>query len=403
MSASWTAIETALATLLNDAPLVTEAVTVKLADAVGRVLAEDVVAAVSVPPFDNSAMDGYAVRAGDLAAGASVRVTQRISAGSVGVEVVAGEAARIFTGAAMPAGADAVLMQEKAVVSDKCLSTTSVIPVGNNIRRAGQDLIAGEVVLPAGHRLRPQDLGVLASVGVELLQIRRPLKVALLSTGDELREPGQVLLPGQIYNSNRYTLSALLGRLDVEVVDLGICRDTAEDTERLLRKAAGACDLIISSGGVSVGEEDHVKAEVEKLGALKLWKLAIKPGKPLAYGKVLGVPFLGLPGNPAAVFVTFCLVARPYILTMQGCRETAPLSVFLPANFTVAKPGRRQEYLRAKIERDGGTAVVSQFSNQSSGVLSSTSWANCLAIVPIGQAIAEGDMVEVLPLDGLLC
>jgi molybdopterin molybdotransferase len=361
-----------------------------------------VVAEVSVPPFDNSAMDGYAVRVADLQSGAGVPVTQRIAAGAVGSPLVAGEAARIFTGAPVPIGADAVLMQENAELEDNLLQATSMPVADQNIRLAGQDIAAGDVIFTSGHRIKPQDLGVLASVGVEQLLVRRKLRVAVLSTGDELREPGDSLSPGEIYNSNRYTLCGLMQQLDIDIIDLGICLDTAEHTEQLLRSAAEQADVIITSGGVSVGEEDHVKAVVERLGQVNLWKLAIKPGKPLAYGKVLGVPFFGLPGNPAAVFVTFGLIVKPYLLRMLGVDDVAPLIVQLPADFVIESEGRRQEYQRAKVVTRKGVSCVESFANQSSGVLSSASWANCLAIIPAGKTVAKGDLVDVLVLDNLI-
>ncbi|CAH0993268.1 Molybdopterin molybdenumtransferase [Sinobacterium norvegicum] len=402
MSPSWTKIDDAIAQLLADARLVVESESVDLLSSLGRVLAADVMAKVSVPPFDNSAMDGYAVRIEDMQDGNGLPVTQRIAAGSVGSPLLVGEAARIFTGAPVPEGADAILMQENAEFDGSLLKTQSVPKRHQNIRRAGQDIVIGDIVFAAGHRIQPQDLGVLASVGVATLSVRRRLKVAVLSTGDELREPGDTLNPGEIFNSNRYTLNGLLQQFDIDIVDLGICRDTAEHTEELLRSAAQQADVIVSSGGVSVGEEDHVKAVVEQLGELKLWKLAIKPGKPLAYGKVLGVPFLGLPGNPAAVFVTFGLIVKPYLLRMLGVDDVTPLIVQLPAAFNITKEGRRQEYQRAKVVAKNGKSGVEIYANQSSGVLSSASWANCLAVIPAGKTIAQGDLVDVMLLDNLM-
>jgi molybdopterin molybdotransferase len=399
---SWTQIDDAIGQLLADVSVVAEIEAVALLSSLGRVLAGDVVAEVSVPPFDNSAMDGYAVRVADLQSGAGVPVTQRIAAGAVGSPLVAGEAARIFTGAPVPIGADAVLMQENAELEDNLLQATSMPVADQNIRLAGQDIAAGDVIFTSGHRIKPQDLGVLASVGVEQLLVRRKLRVAVLSTGDELREPGDSLSPGEIYNSNRYTLCGLMQQLDIDIIDLGICQDTAEHTEQLLRSAAEQADVIITSGGVSVGEEDHVKAVVERLGQVNLWKLAIKPGKPLAYGKVLGVPFFGLPGNPAAVFVTFGLIVKPYLLRMLGVDDVAPLIVQLPADFVIESEGRRQEYQRAKVVTRKGVSCVESFANQSSGVLSSASWANCLAIIPAGKTVAKGDLVDVLVLDNLI-
>ncbi len=402
MSAQWTAIEDALVTLLAEARVASTRLMSPLLSSLGKVLASDIVAEQTVPPFDNSAMDGYAVRVADLLNGQSVTVTQRIAAGSVGREVLPGEAARIFTGAAMPLGADAVLMQENAIIDGDQLSTEQIIPQANNVRRAGKDVAKGAIVFKAGHRLKPQDLGVLASIGLTELPIYAPLKVAVISTGDELREPGETLQRGQIFNSNRYTLYGLISSLGAEVVDLGICEDTPQATEAILRKAADSSDLVISTGGVSVGEEDHVKSVVERLGELKLWKLAIKPGKPLAYGRVLGLPFIGLPGNPASVFVTFNLVARPYILSLQGATDVTPVTVFVAAGFSTQSAGRRQEYLRARVVNIDGCSRVEIYSQQSSDVLTSTAWANCLAIVPAGKIVSEGDIIEVMLFEGLL-
>ena len=402
MSAQWTAIEDALVTLLAEARVTSTRLMSPLLSSLGKVLASDIVAEQTVPPFDNSAMDGYAVRVADLLNGQSVTVTQRIAAGSIGREVLPGEAARIFTGAAMPLGADAVLMQENAIIDGDQLSTEQIIPQANNVRRAGKDVAKGAIVFKAGHRLKPQDLGVLASIGLTELPIYAPLKVAVISTGDELREPGETLQRGQIFNSNRYTLYGLISSLGAEVVDLGICEDTPLATEAILRKAADSSDLVISTGGVSVGEEDHVKSVVERLGELKLWKLAIKPGKPLAYGRVLGLPFIGLPGNPASVFVTFNLVARPYILSLQGATDVTPVTVFVAAGFSTQSAGRRQEYLRARVVNIDGCSRVEIYSQQSSDVLTSTSWANCLAIVPAGKIVSEGDIIEVMLFEGLL-
>ncbi len=282
------------------------------------------------------------------------------------------------------------------------MPTAQIIPQPNKVRRVGKDVAKGDIVFYSRHRLKSQDLGVLASVGLTELPIYAPLKVAVISTGDELREPGETLQRGQIFNSNRYTLYGLISSLGAEVIDLGICEDTPQATEAILRQAADSSDLVISTGGVSVGEEDHVKSVVERLGELKLWKLAIKPGKPLAYGKILGVPFIGLPGNPASVFVTFNLVARPYILSLQGATDVAPVTVFVAAGFSTQSAGRRQEYLRAKVVNIDGCSRVDIYSQQSSDVLTSTSWANCLAIVPAGKIVNEGDVIEVMLFEGLL-
>lgn len=371
-----------------------------LLDALGCVLARDLTSAVDVPPADNSAMDGYALRAAD--AGKPLPVTQRIAAGATGEPLPPGTAARIFTGATMPPGADAVAMQEDCREADGQLAVDVALEPGANVRPRGQDIRRGDTVLPRGRVLRPQDLGLLASVGLASAPVFRPLRVAVLSTGDELVEPGAGALPdGAIYNSNRYTLGGLVRGLNMVFVDCGIVADDAQATARALRDAAARADCVITSGGVSVGEEDHVKQQVEKLGRLDLWKLAIKPGKPLAFGAIGDTPFIGLPGNPTSVFVTFCLAARPFLLHQQGAAEAQPPRIMARAGFTVSRPGKRQDYLRVTVHTDGIELRATRFANQSSGVLSSVSHSNALAVVPVGVTVAEGDLVEVLLLDSL--
>lgn len=372
-----------------------------LLDALGAVLAGDITAGIDVPAEDNSAMDGYALRAAD--AGRPLPVSQRIPAGTAPKPLAPGSAARIFTGAPVPEGADVVVMQEDCSEVDGLLHIESEVQAGDNIRPRGQDLTRGSTVLRAGRILRPQDLGLLASIGVATVEVYTPLKVAMVSTGDELVEPGEgeALRTGQLYNSNRYMLAALLRRLGMEVVDGGILPDDGPATGAAFERLAGEADCIISSGGVSVGEEDHVKAQVERLGELTLWRLAIKPGKPLAFGHVCGTPFIGLPGNPTSSFVTFCLVARPFLLKAQGAIELEPKVFPARAGFEVKRAGTRQEYLRVSLEREGDVLVARRFSNQSSGVLSSVCYSDALAVVPVGQTVREGDELEVLLLDSL--
>ena len=377
---------------------------VDLLKALGCVLARDVVSSIAVPGDDNSAMDGYALRAVD--AHEQLPVSQRIPAGSVGAQLKPGTAARIFTGAAIPPGADTVVMQENCELLDGCIVINGSVSAGQNIRLQGQDISSGSIVLCAGRRLRPQDVGLLASVGMAQVSVYKPLKVAILSTGDELVDPSNIgkdkeLPAGQIYNSNRYTLAGLLSNLNVEVVDGGIIPDDPDATARALQSAADAADCVICSGGVSVGEEDHVKDQVEKLGKLDLWKLAIKPGKPLAFGRIGETPFFGLPGNPTSVFVTFCLVARPYLQKLQGLAEAAPIKLTARARFNSGRPGGRQEYRRVTVQNGEAGLVASDYVNQSSGVLSSVSHSNAFAIIAPGEVVTEGDQVEVILLDHL--
>ncbi|PLW81141.1 molybdopterin molybdenumtransferase MoeA [Kineobactrum sediminis] len=398
MSSTLLAVSDALAALLEQATAPVKTESRSLLRARGCVLAEDIRAAIAVPGEDNSAMDGYALRAADAAG--PLPVTQRIPAGASPRPLAPGTAARIFTGAPVPTGADTVVMQENCVEEQGVLRVQAAVTAGANIRRRGQDLAEGDCVLRAGRRLSAADLGLLASVGHGEVTVFSPLRVALLSTGDELVEPGTGPLgAGQVYNSNRVMLAGLLQALGLEVVDCGIVADDVDATAIALRWAATNADCVISSGGVSVGEEDHIKEEVRQLGELLLWRLAIKPGKPLAFGNVLGVPFIGLPGNPVSSYVTFCLLARPFLLRCQGATELAPLPLSARAAFAVTQAGSRQEYLRVNVQPEAGGLVARPFANQSSGVLSSVCQSNALAVIPVGATVAEGDQVEILLLD----
>ncbi len=391
-------VEEALAQVLSSARPVRDVVELPLLDALNYVLAQDIVSPIDVPGDDNSAMDGYALRASE--AGQALPVSQRIPAGVVGSALAPGTAARIFTGAPVPPGADAVVMQENCTERDGVLSVSGSVTVGQNIRPRGQDIAAGATVLEKGRILRPQDIGLLASIGLGTVSVYRPLRVAVLSTGDELVEPGSgELCSGQLYNSNRYTLASLLRSLNLEFIDGGIVADDADITASALRDAAAGADCVITSGGVSVGDEDHVKNQVERLGQLDLWKLAIKPGKPLAFGRIGDTPFIGLPGNPTSVFVTFCLIARPFLLKLQGVAEPEPPRFQASAAFTVDKPGARQEYMRVTLVNTSQGLQATKFSNQSSGVLSSVSQSNAFAVIPPGTTVSDGDLVEVIPLD----
>jgi molybdopterin molybdotransferase len=386
-------VDDAIAALLERARCLAGVEPVDLVSARGRTLAADIVAAIDVPPADNSAMDGYALRHADWRGpDLPIPLSQRVTAGSVPGSLAAGTAARIFTGATVPPGADTVVMQEHCEGTEAEVRIARLPDRGANIRRRGQDITSGQRVLPAGQRLRPQDQGLAASLGVAQVTVRSRLRVAVLSTGDELVEPGAVAGPGQIYNSNRFTLLGQLGAWGCEVVDLGIVRDDPQRVRETLRDAAGRADVIISSGGVSVGEEDHVKAVVAELGSLDLWRIAIKPGKPFAFGEVCGTPFIGLPGNPVSVFVTLLVIARPYLFACQGVDLKAPQACPLPACF--GKPGsQREDYLRARCTPHG----VELFPNQSSGVLYSACWGDGLVRQRAGQDIVPGAPVDFLP------
>ncbi|MCP4595620.1 gephyrin-like molybdotransferase Glp [Neptuniibacter sp.] len=389
----------ALQRLLKGSDTVVDTEVVALADAAGRVLAEMPKASVSVPPADNSSMDGYALHTSDLLSSeTALVVSQRIPAGSAPKPLQSGTCARIFTGAEIPEGANAVVMQENVRLEEDKAVFGAAVRAGENIRRMGQDIQAGAEILTVGTRLQPADLGMLASVGLSEIKVFKRLKVAILSTGDELVEPGLPLESGQIYNSNRYILTGLLHALGMEVVDLGCVKDTRESTLEALKAAADSADAIISTGGVSVGEEDHVKGAVEELGSLDMWKIRIKPGKPVAYGKVIDTPFIGLPGNPTSTLITFCLLGRPCLMGLQGMNYEAPLQVPVKAGFERKRAIQRQEYLRVRLEN----GVVTPFSNQSSGVLTSASWANGLAVIPPETTIAKGDPVSFIPLSELL-
>lgn len=382
---------------LADAAPIEQVEPVVLAEADGRVLAEPLIAALDLPPWANSAMDGYALRLADCS-GQALPISQRIQAGTAPTPLEHGTCARIFTGAPLPEGADTVEMQENVELDEAGrVHFREPLKVGQNVRAQGQETRSGECVLPAGTRLGPIELGLAASLGAARLSVRRRLRVAVLSTGDELVEPGQALGPGQIYNSNRRLLIAWLQRLGCSVVDAGILPDDLQRTREALG-ALGEVDLILSTGGVSVGEADFLGIALREAGELALWKLAIKPGKPLTFGHYQGVPVIGLPGNPASTLVTFGLLARPYMLRRLGVQRVEPLGFAVPAGFTWGKPGMRREYLRARLEH----GRVVPYANQSSGVLRSAAWAEGLAEVMEGSTLAEGDMLRFIPLSEIL-
>jgi molybdopterin molybdotransferase len=386
--------------LLERAVSVTETETVSVTDVLGRVLAAPQTSAITVPPLDNSAMDGYAVRVADVAVpGVRLPVTQRILAGTVGVPLQPGTAARIFTGAPVPPGADAVLMQEYCSAEGDSVVINTLPHSGENIRRAGEDILAGAQVFAAGTRLGAAEMGLAASVGLAELPVFKKLKVACFFTGDELVAPGKPLQPGQIYNSNRYTLTGLVNGLGCELIDLGIVPDTLEATEAALEGAVSIADVVITSGGVSVGEADYVKAAVEKLGRVEMWKVAMKPGKPLVYGRVDDTDFIGLPGNPVSAFVTFCLFVRPFLLKRMGAADVLYRAFAVQADFSWHKPGARREFLRARLQPNGKLGL---FPNQSSGVLTSCAWADGLVDLAVGQTIQPGEWVRFIPFSELL-
>ena len=397
-------LDDALAELLGHAQPLARTELVSTFDADGRVLAQDVVSELHVPGFDNSAMDGYALRTADVPqAGAKLQVTQRIAAGHFGHALQAGEAARIFTGAPVPEGANAVVMQEDVVDLGEGRAQINAAPrAGQWIRKAGEDITKGAVVLSKGQLLNPASLGLLASVGLAQVLVQAPVRVALFSTGDELVMPGAVapsaMKPGAIYNSNRFFLRALLKRLGCEVTDMGIVPDQRQATIEALQSATQQHDLILTSGGVSVGEEDHVKPAVQSLGSLDLWSISMKPGKPFAYGKVGSSHFIGLPGNPVSSYATFLLLVRPFIAALLGQPAGATPSIALPAHFTLTLADKRREFLRARRNAAGG---VELYPNQSSGVLTSMAWADGLVDNPAHTTIAHGDAVRFIPLTEL--
>jgi molybdopterin molybdotransferase len=402
-------LDEALADLLAQVQPLPGVDTVTTFDADGRVLAQSCVSALQVPPQDNSSMDGYAVRCADVAAaGVVLPVSQRIPAGSAGDPLRPGTTARIFTGAPVPAGADAILMQEdcEALAATDGLGSVRInaVPkVGQWIRSAGEDITRGAVVLSAGTRLTPAELGLAASIGQHQLQVARRPRVALFSTGDELVMPGEVppeqMRPGAIYNSNRFFLRAMLMRLGCEVTDFGIVPDRRDATVDALRQASSAHDLILTSGGVSVGEEDHIKPAVETLGTLDLWQIAMKPGKPFAYGRIGAAHFMGLPGNPVSSFLTFALLVRPFVLRLQGVQDVDPQSIAVRADFIWPKADKRREFLRVRHNAAGGLDL---FDNQSSGVLTSAAWGDGVVDNPAGQTIAPGDVVRFIAFSELL-
>ncbi|MFT5140446.1 MAG: molybdopterin molybdotransferase [Lysobacterales bacterium] len=391
-------VDEAVAQLLKQSRELVTVEDTALSQTLGRVLAEHIVAGIDVPPADNSAMDGYALRHADwTSAEVPIEVSMRIPAGVSPSPLLAGTAARIFTGAEIPVGADTVVMQENCETNANQVFIHTLPDQSTNIRRRAQDVAIGQAVFSPGSRIRPQDIGLIASLGIASVRTFRPLKVAVISNGDELREPGEQLMPGQIYNSNRYLLCGLMKGWGFEVVDMGIAPDDPESIRELLCSAAQQADVIVSSGGVSVGEEDHIKNVVSELGGIDLWKVSIKPGKPFAFGNVDGVPFLGLPGNPSSVLVTCLIIARPFLMASQGISDTEVIPLRKPALFS-RKQATRTEYLRVKSSAIG----LECFPQQSSGVLLSTVWGDGLGVHREGEVISAGDEIDYLPYQFLL-
>jgi molybdopterin molybdotransferase len=398
-------VDEAIAALIRAAQPAAGIETLDTMHAAQRVLAHDLASSLDVPPHDNSAMDGYAMRAADVGSmGARLNVAQRIAAGSTGTTLQPGSAARIFTGAPIPPGADAVVMQELCALDGDTVAVNHTPATGENIRKRGEDIAAGAVIVPAGTELSPVHLGLAASVGIAQVPVRRRLRVALFSTGDELRMPGETLAPGQIYNSNRFVLNNLLAGMGCAVTDLGIVRDNLDATRSALREAAAQHEVIITCGGVSVGEEDHVKPAVRAEGQLDLWSIALKPGKPLAFGAVKRADgtqahFVGLPGNPVSALITLSVVVRPFLKVLMGAVAPQPVPLMMRADFAWPKPDKRREFLRVRANAQGGLDL---YPNQGSGVLSSCAWATGLADNPPGQVIQPGDLVRYIAWQNLL-
>jgi molybdopterin molybdotransferase len=387
-------VDEALAQLLAGARPLADIEEVPTLEATGRILARAQRSTMDVPPMDNSAMDGYAIRLSDLQTGRPLPVRQKIMAGSVGKPLEPGTAARIFTGAPIPPGADAVVMQEHTTVEGDAVSIKTNPKPGDWVRYVGSDVKNGGEILAAGKRLAPQDTGLAASVGIKTLPVFRKVRLGLFFTGDELVMPGEPLPPGRIYNSNRFTLRGLAQAFGCEMRDYGIVPDSLEATRAVLRQAAAECDLIVTSGGVSVGDADYVKPAVEAEGKLLMWRIAMKPGRPLAFGTVRDAFFIGLPGNPVSSFVTFLIFVRPFLLRVQGLKDVEPKAIAARADFDWPEPDTRREFLRVKWNAQGGLDL---YPTQDSAVLTSTSWADGLVDNPAQQAIRKGDTVRFLP------
>lgn len=365
-----------------------------ISQSMGLVLAEDIVSPINVPAFDNSMMDGYALNVSNYSVDTGFQISQRIPAGTSPQVLKEGTVARIFTGAPIPNGANCVIMQEEAHEDEGGVNfTTESVSVGQNIRVLGNDIAQGQIALKKGHRLNAEDLGLISSLGRAMIQVFEPLKIATFTTGDELLEPGMPWQAGKIYNANRYFLQGLIAQNGYELIDLGQVEDTLNATIEAIQKASQVADVVITTGGVSVGEEDHIKPAIDALGHLDMWKVKMKPGKPLAYGMIEQTPFIGLPGNPVSAFATFQLFARPFLMALQGAENSAILPVWVEANFDWTKAGFRREFARAKLVNESQTTKAELFPNQSSGVLNSVSWADGFVVIPEDTVIQKGDKV----------
>ena len=397
-------VDEAINRLLEQAPPPPLAQKIGLDQALGRVLAADIHSPVNLPAWDNSAMDGYALRAADLPPdGGYLSIGGRIAAGDqANSPLLAQQAVQIFTGAPLPPGADTVVPQERCRIDGERVWFPSV-SVGDHVRKEGEEVRRGDLLLQAGKRLRAQEVGLLAGAGIARVEVYRPLQVCLLSSGNELREPGDSLAPGQIYNSNRYCLAALLRGWGVEVHDYGVMVDELAASRHALSLASSECDLLLSSGGVSVGEEDHLKQAIEELGSLDFWRLAIQPGKPLAFGDVAGKPWIGMPGNPSAALITALVVVRPFLLRAQGVKDVLPLPMAVPAGFDWLQRNKRRQYLRARLTPGAdGQLRVELHPQQSSAMLSAACWADGLAVIECEQQVLKHDNVMFLSFADLM-
>ena len=396
----------ALSFLIDAAIITNKTEAVSLDNSLGRVLAKDIHSTINVPGFDNSAMDGYTIALDHnqtTQANQSFEVVDRIAAGSTGNDLKKGCAARIFTGAPIPKGANTVVMQEECKLSEDSskISVERVLNLNENIRPLGNDILESDVILCSGIQIKPQDISLAASVGVGELKVFKKIKVGVFFTGDELVEPGNPLSPGKIYNSNRYALVALLKQVGCDVINLGNIEDKLDATCDALETLESQCDLIMTTGGVSVGEEDHVKPAVKKLGELNLWKIRMKPGKPLAYGKVKKTPFIGLPGNPVSSFVTFCIFSLPFIKKMQGNSNYESKISKVKTNFECKRAKPRREYARVRIDQSTEVPLANLFSKQGSDVMSSVVWADGIIEIPENTTFEAGTVLNYYPMSEL--